>query len=180
MVDSVAPFSIQPLQPNIQLTVNLKVGDRAPAFTLKCTDGRLISLADYAGQKQVVLFFYSKDTSVEDAADSRVFRDALTRIQAANGEILGLSIDDIYAHRKFSTANQLNYLILSDTTKSVTTAYGLLTKEGYGSRATFIVDKQGLLKAIFTTIQHGEPHIEEIIKSLKGQSNFSAGPPKPS
>ncbi|MBI3817344.1 MAG: peroxiredoxin [Planctomycetes bacterium] len=161
------------------MSAHLKVGDRAPAFTLKCTDGRLISLADFAGQKQVVLFFYSKDSSPDDAADARMFRDALERITGVNGELIGLSVDDIYEHRKFVKQNQINYYILSDTTKSVTNAYGVLKKEGYGSRATFVVDKQGLLKAIFPNAQHGESHIEEIIKSLKGQSNFSAGPPKP-
>lgn len=160
------------------MTVNLKVGDRAPAFTLKCTDGRLISLADYAGQKQVVIFFYSKDSSLDDAIDAKTFRDALDRITALNGEVIGMSVDDIYSHRKFVRENQLNYLVLSDTTKSVTSAYGIMKKEGYGARATFIVDKQGLLKAIFTTVLRGEAHIEEILKSLKGQSNFSAGPPK--
>lgn len=170
-----APAKLRPIP-----VVHLKVGDRAPAFTLKCTDGRLISLADFAGQRQVVLFFYSKDVLPESAAEARMFRDALDRIQAANGEVIGLSVDDIYSHRKFLRENQLNYLVLSDTTKTVIAAYGILKKEGYGSRATFIVDKQGLLKSIFTSIPKPETHIDEIIKSLKGQSNLSASPPKPS
>lgn len=159
--------------------VNLKVGDRAPAFTLKCTDGRLISLADYAGQKQVVLFFYSKDTDPDDAVDARMFKTCLERITACNAEVIGMSVDDIYSHRKFVKANQINYLVLSDTTKSVAHAYGILKKEGYGSRATFVVDKQGLLKSIFPSPERSEKHIDELVKSLKGQSNFSASPPKP-
>jgi peroxiredoxin Q/BCP len=138
--------------------VTLKVGDRAPAFTLKCTDGRLISLADYAGQKQVVLFFY--------------VRDALERIHALNGEVLGISVDDVYAHRVFEKANRLNFLLLADTTKVVSQSYGVLRREGYNSRATFIVDKQGLLKAIFPTCKP-ESHIAEVMKSLKGGSAVS-------
>ena len=159
------------------MTITLKVGDRAPAFTLKCTDGRHISLADFAGQKQVVLFFYSQDISADDAAEARMFRDAMDRLKSANSEVIGVSIDDVYTHRKFETENKLNFLLLSDITKTVSHAYGVLRKEGYGIRATFIVDKQGLLKAIFPTVKP-EVHIEEVMKALKGVSNLSAGPPK--
>lgn len=159
------------------MTIILKVGDRAPAFTLKCTDGRHVSLADFAGQKQVVLFFYSKDKSPQDAAEARLFRDAMPRFQQVHSEVIGISVDDVYSHRKFEKENQINFLLLSDITKTVSTAYGVLKLEGYGARATFVVDKQGLLKAIFPTVKV-ETHIDEVIKSLKGVSNLSAGPPK--
>jgi peroxiredoxin Q/BCP len=166
----------QKLKPMAQ--VHLKVGDRAPAFTLKCTDGRLISLADYAGQKQVVLFYYSKDTMPECGAEARLFRDHVDRIRSLNAEIIAVSVDDIYSHRTFVRENKLNYLVLADTTKTVSAAYGILKKEGYCSRATFIVDKHGLLKSIFMSVPKFETHIEDIVKSLKGQSNLSASPPK--
>ncbi len=152
--------------------MTLKVGDRAPAFTLKCTDGRMISLADFAGQKQVVLFFYSKDSSPSDAADARAFRDALDRFHTGNSEILAVGVDDLYSHRAFEKENQLNFLLLSDTTKVVTQSYGIMKREGYGARATFVVDKQGLLKAIFTTIKP-ETHLEDVLKSLKGGGAIS-------
>jgi len=154
------------------LTAQLKVGDRAPAFTLKCNDGRLISLADFAGQKQVVLFFYSKDSSPSDAAEARQFRDALDRFKAMNTELIGISVDDILSHRVFEKENNLNFLLLSDTTKIVTQQYALLKREGYGSRGTFVVDKQGLLKAIFYQIKP-ESHLEEVVKSLKGGGAIS-------
>ena len=159
------------------MSIILKVGDRAPAFTLKCTDGRHISLADFAGQKQVVLYFYSKDRNPQDSAEAKMFRDAMPRFHQIHAEVIGLSVDDIYSHRKFETENAINFLLLSDITKTVSTAYGVLKKEGYGIRATFVVDKQGLLKAIFPTIK-ADTHIDEVIKALKGVSNLSAGPPK--
>jgi peroxiredoxin Q/BCP len=159
------------------VAITLKVGDRAPAFTLKCTDGRHISLADFAGQKQVVLFFYSRDSSVPDAAEARGIRDAMPRFQQVNSEVIGVSVDDVYSHRKFERENKLNFLLLSDITKTVSNAYGVLRKEGHGVRASFVVDKQGLLKAIFPVVKP-ETHIDELIKSLKGVSNLSAGPPK--
>lgn len=159
------------------MTITLKVGDRAPAFTLKCTDGRHVSLADFAGQKQVVLFFYSRDSSTEDAAEARAFRDAYDRFKTANAEVIGVSVDDVYSHRAFERENKFPFLLLSDITKTVSHAYGVLRKEGYGLRATFIVDKQGLLKAIFPTVKP-ETHIEEVLKALRGVSNLSAGPPK--
>lgn len=159
------------------MTILLKVGDRAPAFTLKCTDGRHVSLADFAGQKQVVLFFYSKDKNPQDAAEARLFRDAMPRFHQVHSEVIGISVDDVYSHRKFEKENQINFLLLSDITKTVSTAYGVLKREGYGARATFVVDKQGLLKAIFPAVKV-ETHIDEVIKSLKGVSNLSAGPPK--
>jgi peroxiredoxin Q/BCP len=91
--------------------------------------------------------------------------------------VIGISVDDVYSHRKFEKENGINFLLLSDITKTVSTAYGVLKKEGYGIRATFVVDKQGLLKAIFPVIK-AETHIDEVIKALKGVSNLSAGPPK--
>ena len=157
------------------MAVTLKPGDRAPAFTLKCCDGRLVSLADYAGQKQVVLFFYGRDASPADAAEAIVFRDAMERFRAGNAEVLGVSTDDIVSHRTFEKAHKLNFLLLADTTKTVSAAYGVLKREGYNQRATFVVDKQGLLKAIFTNIKP-ETHVAELIKALKGSSAVSTMP----
>ncbi|HKE01844.1 MAG TPA: peroxiredoxin [Planctomycetota bacterium] len=157
------------------LSVSLKPGDRAPAFTLKCCDGRLISLADYAGQRQVIVFFYGKDDSPEDMRDACVFRDALDRLKAANAEVLGISTDDIYSHRVLERTHKIPYLLLADTTKAVSGSYGVLRREGYNQRATFVVDKQGLLKAILTTIRV-ETHIDECIKALKGSTAASTSP----
>jgi thioredoxin-dependent peroxiredoxin len=169
------PATAPPHVRTAHLNVQLKPGDRAPAFTLKCCDGRLVSLADFAGQRQVIVFFYGKDESQDDQRDAVMYRDALDRLKAANAEVLGISTDDIYSHRILERAHKLPYLLLADTTKAVSASYGVLKREGYNERATFVIDKQGLLKAIISTIR-SDTHIDECIKALKGPTAASTSP----
>src|SRR5207247_9766277 len=100
---------------------NLKIGDKAPEFTLPSGDGREISLKSLRGKK-VVLYFYPKDDTTGCTKEACSFRDNLGRVTAKGAVVLGVSRDDTKSHVKFKDKYHLNFPLLSDDDGRVTTA----------------------------------------------------------
>jgi peroxiredoxin Q/BCP len=128
----------------------LKEGQKAPDFSLDSTEGKKISLKDYKGKKNVVLYFYPKDMTPGCTTEACSFRDNLARVQKGDAVVLGVSTDDLKSHDKFIKKHQLNFPLLADTEKEVVNAYGVWKKKSmYGreymgiERSTFIIDKEG-------------------------------------
>jgi peroxiredoxin Q/BCP len=129
----------------------LKVGVRAPEFTLPAEDGRQVSLADYRG-KRVVLYFYPKDDTPGCTTQACGFRDAYPQIEEQNAVVLGVSPDSEQSHRKFKTKFDLPFTLLIDADHQVAEAYGAWgEKTNYGRtytgiiRSHFIIDEAGRL-----------------------------------
>jgi peroxiredoxin Q/BCP len=78
----------------------VKVGDKAPSFTLSSDDGKMVSLKDYLGKK-VVLYFYPKDMTSGCTQEAKDFRDLAEEFKNANAVILGVSKDSVQSHQKF-------------------------------------------------------------------------------
>ena len=144
----------------------LEVGKPAPDFTLKTIGGRDVSLKDFQGKKNVVLYFYPMDDTPGCTKEACSFRDNLSRIDALNTEILGVSVDDLDSHEKFKEKYNLNFTLLSDEEKEVSKRYGVLSEKGWDKRVTFIIDKNGILRHIFPNVQVDE-HTEEVLKILE-------------
>lgn len=81
-------------------TKELKIGDPAPDFSLPFSEGRDISLKDYRGKKNVVLYFYPKDDTPGCTKESCSFRDELPKFTAQDTVILGVSLDDLDSHQR--------------------------------------------------------------------------------
>jgi thioredoxin-dependent peroxiredoxin len=150
----------------------LKVGDKAPGFSLPASTGKTISLSDYAGQKRVVLYFYPKDDTPGCTKEACSFRDTLPRIDAKDTVVLGVSADDLKAHDKFIAKYQLNFPLLSDADHKTAEAYGAWgEKSMYGKkyfgmiRKTFIIGKDGKLEHVFDKVSP-EGHGEEILQLI--------------
>src|SRR5690606_6078878 len=80
----------------------LRAGDRAPDFTLEDQDGRPVSLADFRGKRNVVVYFYPKDDTPGCTREACAFRDDYEAFQEAVAEVLGISSDTSESHRRFA------------------------------------------------------------------------------
>jgi peroxiredoxin Q/BCP len=145
----------------------LKVGDPAPGFTLSDQSGKAARLSDLKGKEFVILYFYPKDETPGCTKEACTFRNDLNWYRDHGVEILGVSVDDQASHRKFATNYSLNFPILSDADKKVTKQYGVLGPFGVANRTTFVIDKEGIIRAIFPSVKV-DGHSAELQKALSG------------
>ncbi|MGB0911310.1 MAG: thioredoxin-dependent thiol peroxidase [Nitrospirales bacterium] len=153
----------------------LKVGQKAPAFSLLNDQGKKTSLSSCKGKK-VVLFFYPKDDTPGCTMEACSFRDGLTAIKRSGAIVLGVSPDSVESHKKFSKKFDLNFLLLSDAEKKMLEAYGVWKEKSmYGrkymgvERTTFVIDAAGKIAAIFPKVKVAQ-HYDEVLNVLSEMS----------
>src|SRR5713226_3870901 len=103
----------------------VKVGDTAPDFTLESKSGEKVSLADFRGKKNVVLYFYPKDETMGCTREACGFRDRYEAFTDLGAEVVGISSDSIESHKKFAEHHNLPFTLLSDPKKFVRKMYGV-------------------------------------------------------
>jgi thioredoxin-dependent peroxiredoxin len=126
----------------------LKVGDKAPDFTLKDSKGNSYTLSDYQGKSPVVVYFYPKAGTPGCTKEACGIRDDKNRFKENNIEVFGISVDSPSEIKKFVADYHLNFPLLSDKEKKVSKEYGVLMDNGVDKRVTFIVDKKGNIAKI--------------------------------
>jgi thioredoxin-dependent peroxiredoxin len=136
----------------------LKVGDKAPDFTVNDENGNPVKLSDLKG-KRTVIYFYPKDMTEGCTAESCNLRDNYRSMQQQGYEILGVSTDSEKSHRKFIEKEQLPFRLLADTEKTMHDAYGTwVEKSMYGRkfmgtrRITFVIDEKGIIEKIIEKV----------------------------
>jgi len=149
----------------------LKVGDKAPAFTLVDDSGKKVSLKDFKGKK-VVLYFYPKDLTPGCTVEACDFRDISALLKKKKAVVLGVSKDSVALHQKFRDKHELNFPLLSDEDGKVCEAYGVWQEKSmYGkkymgiSRTTFIIGTTGKIEKIFEKVKV-KGHSQEVLESL--------------
>ena len=145
--------------------ITLKEGDLAPDFKLQADDGSWIKLSDYKGTSNVVLYFYPKDKTSGCTKEACNFRDNISKITDQNAVVLGVSVDDIDSHKSFKQEQNLNFILLADTSKEVSKEYSGLSQYGMSKRVTFVIGKDGIIKKIFPNVDVNE-HYKEIVDAL--------------
>lgn len=149
------------------MEIKVKAGDRAPDFEGPTSDGSRLGLKDFAGKKNVVLYFYPKDDTPGCTREACSFRDSLQPIRNMSAEIVGVSLDSIQSHDSFAKKYSLPFPLISDKDKRVATAYGVLRDIGLSTnRVTFIIDKKGKVAKIFPKVDVSK-HTEEVVSALK-------------
>ena len=144
-----------------------KVGDTAPDFSLLDEHGLPVSLKDYLGKKVVVLYFYPKDFTSGCTAEACSFRDNYKPYPDKGVVVIGVSLDSVESHLKFSEKYNLPFAILSDHSKEAAKAYGVLGVGGFlTKRVTFIINKDGKITHIFPKVDV-KHHSEEVLKALE-------------
>jgi len=147
------------------MEINVKVGDTAPNFYGPTSDGS--KLTDFRGRKNVVLYFYPKDDTPGCTKEACSFRDNLKAIREMGSEIVGISVDDVDSHKKFTEKYHLPFPLVSDPDKKIATAYGVLRDPPtMTNRVTFIIDKNGKIANIFPKVDVTQ-HTEEVVAALK-------------
>ena len=136
----------------------LKEGDKAPGFTAKDQNGKIVSLSDFEGKK-VILYFYPKDDTPGCTAEACSFRDNYQSMLGRGFEVIGISTDDEKSHKKFETKYKLPFTLIADNDKSIVEAYGVwVEKNMYGrkymgtARKTFIIAEDGTVAKIIEKV----------------------------
>lgn len=136
----------------------LKEGDKAPNFEGKNQDGKTIKLSDYLG-KNLILYFYPKDSTPGCTANACDFRDNYKMWQNKGYEILGISVDSEKSHQKFIQNNQLPFDLIADTDKSIVNEYGVWGRKKFMGReydgifrTTFVIDAKGIIKNVIEKV----------------------------
>ncbi len=149
-----------------------KVGNIAPAFTLQNQAGEKVSLKDFKGKKNVVVYFYPKALTPGCTTQACGIRDTQAELAKLDTVVLGLSPDPVGKLQRFIDKHGLNFDLLSDEDHVVAEKYGVwglkkfMGREFMGIlRTTFIIGKDGRLKAVmdkFKTKSHHEDLINEL------------------
>lgn len=142
-----------------------KIGNMAPAFTLVDQDGNKVSLKDFKGKKNVVLYFYPKAMTPGCTVQACGIRDYKKQFAKANTVVFGVSPDDPSKLQRFIEKQDLNFTLLSDPDHKVADKYGswgpkkFMGKEYDGIlRQTFIIGKDGRLKGIMDKVKTKSHH----------------------
>lgn len=148
----------------------VKEGNKAPDFSGKNQEGQLVKLSSFKGKKNIILYFYPKDMTPGCTTEACDFRDHYKQFK--NTTILGVSIDPPERHQKFIAKYSLPFDLIADENKKIVEKYGVWQeKKLYGKtfmgiiRSTFIIDKNGVLKKIFTKVKV-KGHVEEVLQFL--------------
>jgi peroxiredoxin len=133
---------------------HLKPGDIAPDFTLPSTIGEKATLSDYRGKKNVLLLFYPLDFSPTCSKETRQCGDMLPERASQDIEVLGISVDSLWAHKAFAPQNGITYPLLADfhPKGEISRRYGVyLDDRGFSARTAFIIGKDGRIKDVITS-----------------------------
>jgi peroxiredoxin Q/BCP len=145
-----------------------RVGDPAPDFTLPSSTGESVSLSDFRGRVEVVLFFYPKDNSPACSLEACSFRDSYEAFREAGAEVLGVSADSPKSHTKFAERFRLPFPLLSDADGSVRSRYGVARTFGlFPGRTTFLIDKQGIIRHEFSSQLLPLKHVSQMLDTLR-------------
>jgi peroxiredoxin Q/BCP len=145
------------------------IGKPAPKFRLPASNGATIDLADFAGKKTVVLYFYPRADTPGCTKEACGFRDALPQYDKAKVAVLGISPDPVEDVTKFADKFKLNFPLLADADHAVAEKYGVWQEKSmYGkkywgvARTTFIIGKDGKILHVFEKVKP-EGHEKQVL-----------------
>lgn len=159
------------------MTTKLKVGNKAPNFTLPDTELKPLSLEDFLGRKVVLAFFVGAFTSV-CTKEMCAFRDSMARLINLKTQVIGISVNEPFSNKAFAEKNRLPFPILSDYKREVIKTYDVEMPDfaglkGYtaAKRSIFILDKNGVIRYVWTTenpaIEPNCNEIENVLEKIK-------------
>lgn len=155
----------------------VQIQKEAPDFTAEAAmpDGSIkeITLSHHRG-KYVTLFFYPLDWTFVCPTELLAFSDRIDEFRRRDCEVLGVSVDSVHSHLSWRRASRaeggvgdLTYPLVSDLDKSIARDYGvLLEKPSVALRGTFLIDRDGVVRAIYTTDLPLGRSIDEVLRLL--------------
>ena len=150
------------------MAAEIKVGDKAPDFTLEDQDKNQVTLSSFQGKKNVVLAFYPLDWSPVCTNENTCFSNDLPKFDHANAVVFGISTDSVWSHKAWKDNLKLKHNLLSDIKRKVCQDYGLFIPEAnINKRATVIVDKSGVVRYVKVQEILTARDDNEILKALE-------------
>ena len=150
----------------------LRIGEKAPNFTLQDKNGNSVSLSDFLGKK-VVVYFYPKDNTPGCTRQACAFESNYEKFNALDVTVIGISKDSVASHQKFAEKYALPFILLADPELEVIKAYGVWQeKKNYGKtamgvvRSSFIIDEKGIIEHAMPKVKP-DTNAEEILERLK-------------
>ncbi len=157
------------------MSKELKVGDKAPEFTLPADGGKRAALKELRkAHDAVVLYFYPKDDTSGCTREAIEFTQALAKFKRAGAAVVGVSKDSVAKHDKFKHKHGLKLTLASDEDGRLCESYGVwVEKSLYGrkymgiDRATFVIDNKGVIRHLWRKVKV-PGHVEEVLAAVEG------------
>ena len=150
----------------------LKIGTKAPEFSLPDQNGVIHNLSDYLGKK-VILYFYPRDMTAGCTSQACSFGNLYPQFREKGAVILGVSADSVESHKKFEEKHGLPFTLLSDPQKAVIQAYDVWKeKKMFGKpamgvvRSTYLIDENGFIIKAFDKVKAAE-NANQMLKELE-------------
>lgn len=147
------------------------VGKPSPHFKLQDQNAKWHELKQYRG-KWVVLYFYPKDNSPGCTEEARQFKNLYPQFVKNNAVVLGVSLDDVASHRKFSDKLELPFPILADHQQQLAHAFGIVRNLGItkiAKRETFLIDPKGNIVFHYTSV-NTQTHAAKVLQDIQKYS----------
>ncbi|BAA78995.1 thiol peroxidase [Aeropyrum pernix K1] len=157
------------------------VGEQAPDFEGIAHTGEKIRLSDFRG-RIVVLYFYPRAMTPGCTREGVRFNELLDEFEKLGAVVIGVSTDSVEKNRKFAEKHGFRFKLVSDEKGEIGMKYGVVRGEGSNlaaERVTFIIDREGNIRAILRNIRPAEKHadlaLEEVKKLVLGKKAERAG-----
>jgi peroxiredoxin Q/BCP len=148
-------------------TTNVREGEAAPDFTAPKTGGGDFRLSDMRGKSAVVLFFYPKDETPGCTAEACAFRDSYEIFLDSGADVVGVSGDSVESHERFAERHELPFTLVSDKGGAIRRLYGVRATLGiWPGRVTFVIDKDGTVRHVFSSQTDSVRHVEEALRTI--------------
>ena len=147
--------------------MTIEVGDRAPEFSARASDGKMVSLTAFRG-RYLVLYFYPKAFTPGCTKEARRFRDSHVEIRELGAEVVGVSIDEPTVQCEFASRQQIAFPLIPDNDRAVSTAYGVMRRFlPIAKRVTFVIDPDGKVAARFEHELQVNKHLDNVLRFLR-------------
>ncbi len=158
------------------LVAGPQAGDVAPDFTCPATPGGTISLAQFTGRQNVVLYFYPRDNTPGCTTEACTFQEHLGSLTSAGTAVIGVSTDSLKSHEGFAAKFGLKFPLIADVDHTLAETYGVwVEKSMYGrtmmglERSTFLINKQGQVAKVWRKVKV-DGHVAEVKAAVAGLS----------
>jgi thioredoxin-dependent peroxiredoxin len=146
----------------------LKIGQKAPDFTLPSTSGEKFTLSKSAAGKPCVIYFYPKDFTKVCTAEACDFRDQFSAFRDLDVPVIGISRDTITTHLIFKKEHNLPFELLSDGEGKVCKLYDALVPIlRMPKRVTYFLDNQHVIQGVYSDMFESKQHVDEMVRILR-------------
>ncbi|WP_415903397.1 peroxiredoxin [Neptuniibacter sp. QD29_5] len=151
---------------------NVAIDQKVPSFTAQATSEQSVELDALKG-KNIVIYFYPKDSTPGCTTEGQNFRDAIDQFEAANTVIFGVSRDGMRAHENFKAKQEFPFELISDPDEELCKLFDVIKlKKNYGreymgiDRSTFLIDAEGVLRQEWRTVKV-KGHVDEVLAAAQ-------------